>query len=86
MVSLRQARVERLLSIRELAKQASVAPSTVYLIETGRSTPRLRVVRQLAAVLSRDPSEIDEFRRAIELSKAPRRRERRLPPAEANCR
>jgi transcriptional regulator with XRE-family HTH domain len=62
MVSLRELRAERLLSIRELAKQASIAPSTLYLIETGRSIPRQRVTRQIAEVLGIDPM-IDQAKR-----------------------
>jgi transcriptional regulator with XRE-family HTH domain len=82
MSSLREVRAERLLSIRELARLASVAPSTIYLIESGRSTPRLRIVRQLAAVLGVEPQEIDEFRRVIEATKAPTRRGRRAPRSD----
>jgi transcriptional regulator with XRE-family HTH domain len=82
MSTLREVRAERLLSIRELARQASVAPSTVYLIESGRSMPRPRVVRQLAAVLGVEPQEIDEFRRVIEATKVSRRRIRRAPRAD----
>ncbi|MCC6178385.1 MAG: helix-turn-helix transcriptional regulator [Chloroflexi bacterium] len=70
MVSLRELRAERLLSIRELARQASVAPSTIFLIEAGRTIPRQRVARQIAAALQIDPSEIDEFRRRIEVEKS----------------
>jgi len=69
MTSLREARAKRLLSIRELARQASVAPSTIYLIESGRTVPSLRVVRALVAVLSVAPEEVDEFRCSIEHSK-----------------
>jgi len=69
MVSLRELRAERLLSIRELARRASVAPSTIYLIETGRTIPRQRVARQIARVLRVDPTEVDELRRRIEMSK-----------------
>jgi len=69
MVSLRELRAERLLSIRELARRASVAPSTIYLIETGRTIPRQRVARQVARVLRVDPMEVDELRRRIEMSK-----------------
>ena len=77
---LRHVRAERLLSIRELARQASVAPSTVYLIEAGRTTPRPRVVRSLVTVLRVDANEIEEFRRAIEALETPARR-RGVPPA-----
>jgi DNA-binding XRE family transcriptional regulator len=63
--SLRDVRAERLLSIRDLARLAGVAPSTIYMIEVGRSTPRLDVVRRLAEALSVDPLIVSEFRRAI---------------------
>ena len=69
MVSLRELRAERLLSIRELARRASVAPSTIFLIESGRTIPRQRVARQIASVLRVPPTEVDEFRRRIEATK-----------------
>jgi transcriptional regulator with XRE-family HTH domain len=76
MASLRELRAERLLSIRELARRASVAPSTIFLIEAGRTIPRQRVARQIAAVLRVAPSEVDEFLRRIEVTKErPRRSE-----------
>lgn len=71
MASLRSLRAERLLSIRELARRASVAPSTIYLIEAGRTIPRQRVARQIAKVLQVDPMEVDELRRRIEVAKLP---------------
>ena len=69
MVSLRELRAERLLSIRELARQASIAPSTLFLIEAGRTIPRQRVARQIAEVLGVDPMLVDELRRRIEAAK-----------------
>jgi DNA-binding XRE family transcriptional regulator len=74
MVSLRELRAERLLSIRELARRASVAPSTIYLIEAGRTIPRQRVARQIAEVLGIDPMKVAELRRRIEATKAGRKR------------
>jgi transcriptional regulator with XRE-family HTH domain len=71
MTTLREARVTRLLSIRELARQASVAPSTIYLIETGQSTPRLAIIRRISLALQIEATEVDEFRHAIELVKHP---------------
>lgn len=65
-ISLRQARAERLLSIRELARAASVAPSTIYLTETGRTVPRPSVVWRLTAVLGIDPRAVVEFGQSIE--------------------
>jgi transcriptional regulator with XRE-family HTH domain len=63
---LREVRAERLLSMRGLADRAGVAPSTVYLIEAGRTIPRPRVIRRLADALDVAPREVEEFRRAIE--------------------
>jgi transcriptional regulator with XRE-family HTH domain len=74
MPSLRQLRAERLLSIRELARLADVAPSTVFLVEAGRVTPRPGTARRLAAALDVAPGAVDEFRRAIEAAKRPRPR------------
>lgn len=64
--SLRELRAERLMTIRELAQLAGVAPSTIYLIESGRSIPHLAVVRRIAAALKVDPQQVTEFRRAIQ--------------------
>jgi len=50
----------RLLTIRELAQRAEVAPSTVYLLEAGRSRPTFRVIRQLSTALAVAPETIDE--------------------------
>jgi transcriptional regulator with XRE-family HTH domain len=77
MTSLREARTNRLLSMRELGRLASVAASTIYLIEAGRTTPRPSIVRKLAAALEVDPRDIDEFRRAIEVSQLPSTARRR---------
>jgi len=74
MATLRELRAERLLSIRDLAQRAHVAPSTVFLIESGRTIPRQRVARQIAEVLRVDPMEVDEFRRRIEETKVRRTR------------
>jgi transcriptional regulator with XRE-family HTH domain len=70
--SLREVRTERLLSIRGLAQRAGVAPSTVYLIEAGRTVPRLSMVRRLATALDVAPATVDEFRQAIAAAQAPR--------------
>jgi ribosome-binding protein aMBF1 (putative translation factor) len=69
--SLRAARVARLLSIRELAREAAVAPSTVFLIEAGRATPRPRVMRRLSAVLGVSPHDVLEFREAMMAARTP---------------
>jgi transcriptional regulator with XRE-family HTH domain len=69
---LRAVRAERLLSIRDLARLADVAPSTIYLIEAGRTTPRLSVIRRLSAALDVDPQAVAEFRLAIRAHGLPR--------------
>jgi CheY-like chemotaxis protein len=63
---LREVRVEHLLSIRELARAAGVAPSPIYLIEAGRTTPQLSIIRKIAGALGVEPREISEFRQAID--------------------
>ena len=61
---LRELRAERLLSIRDLARLADVAPSTVSLIETGRAAPQPSTIRAIAAALRIDPLQVAEFRQA----------------------
>ncbi len=67
MMPLRTARKSRLLTIRELAEKAGVAFSTVHLTETGQTTPRVSVMRKLAAALDMPATEITEFREAMGL-------------------
>lgn len=66
MMTLREARLRRLWSIRELAKRSGVATATIVAIEAGRHSPRLVTMRKLAGALGVDPSEIAEFAAAIE--------------------
>ena len=79
MPPLREVRAGRLLTIRELAKLAGVAPSSIYLIEAGRGTPRLSTMRRLASALGVDPETVVEFRQAIEAAKEPHPRRLRTP-------
>jgi transcriptional regulator with XRE-family HTH domain len=63
MAGLAALRRRRLLSQRELARQAGVASSSIYAIERGRTVPRLSVMRKIVAALDiADPAEVDEFR------------------------
>ncbi len=66
MQTLKAARAARLLTVRALAERASVAPSTVYLIENGRSVPRFDAIQKLSAALEVEPRDIAEFQAAIE--------------------
>jgi DNA-binding XRE family transcriptional regulator len=52
---------------RQLAAEAQVAPSTIYVLEAGRRTrPRFEVMRKIAATLGVEVEDVDEFRRVIE--------------------
>ena len=57
---LRALREARFLSHRDLAKRASVSPTTVLNLETGRVEAQRRTVRKLAEALGVDPSELVE--------------------------
>jgi transcriptional regulator with XRE-family HTH domain len=64
-----QVRKRRLLSQRDLAQQAGVALSTIYLLEAGK-TERVtfKVMRSVSNALGVPPETIAEFRRAIDAS------------------
>jgi transcriptional regulator with XRE-family HTH domain len=66
MATLREARLARTLSQRDLAERARVTQKTIVDLELGRQEPRLRTIRLIAAALGVEPAEVDEFRRAIE--------------------
>ncbi|MDP9477435.1 MAG: helix-turn-helix domain-containing protein [Actinomycetota bacterium] len=55
---LRQLREARFLSHRDLAKRASVSPTTVLNLEAGKVEAQRRTVRKLAEALGVDPSEL----------------------------
>jgi transcriptional regulator with XRE-family HTH domain len=61
-------RKRKLLSQRDLAKQAGVALSTIYLLEAGRTErASYKVMRAVSAALGVPPDSIAEFRRAMHL-------------------
>jgi transcriptional regulator with XRE-family HTH domain len=66
MMTLREARLRRLLTVRDLARQAGVATATITGIEHGRVRPQISTMRKLAGALGVEPGEIAEFARAIE--------------------
>jgi transcriptional regulator with XRE-family HTH domain len=53
------------LSQRDLARKAGVTASTIYLIENGRTEPRLSIMRRLCDSLGVSPAEVDEFARVL---------------------
>ncbi len=65
MPTLREARLQRLLSIRALAKKAGVVPNTVHLVETGQRAPQLLTVYKLSRALDVEPGDVTEFRGAL---------------------
>ncbi len=65
MAPLETLRRRQLLSQRDLAQQAGVSLSTIYLTENGKSRPTLKVMRAICAVLGVQPTEVNEFRAAL---------------------
>ncbi|MCL4535434.1 MAG: helix-turn-helix domain-containing protein [Bacteroidetes bacterium] len=61
MAKLRILRRRQLLSQRDLARRAGIAPSTVHTIEAGKATPRLLVARKICQALGVAPQDVDEF-------------------------
>ncbi len=68
MTTLREARVQRLLSIRGLAKQADISPVTLQDLEAGRRLAQPRTIRKLCDALGVEPRDIAEFRRAMDIA------------------
>ncbi len=62
--SLREWRMERLLTIRDLARVAGVGAVTVSRIEDGVRVPRSATIQRIAAALGVEPRMVVEFRAA----------------------
>jgi DNA-binding XRE family transcriptional regulator len=60
-VKLREARLQRFLSIRALAESAGVSTRTIVQAEAGRRVPYFATARKIAAALGVEPGDIDEF-------------------------
>ncbi|MDP9364305.1 MAG: helix-turn-helix domain-containing protein [Chloroflexota bacterium] len=65
MPTLRELRIARPWSQRELARRAGVAENTIVFAETGQRVPRLLTMRRVADALGVDWSEVAEFREAV---------------------
>lgn len=70
MASLREIRLRQVISQRDLAEKAGVAPKTIVDLELGRNEPRLRTMRLIAQALGVEVGEVDEFRQALEVKVA----------------
>jgi transcriptional regulator with XRE-family HTH domain len=66
MTTLREARLQALLSMRQLARKAGISPTTIYLLESGQRSPQLLTIYKLSRALGVCPEEIEEFRRALD--------------------
>jgi transcriptional regulator with XRE-family HTH domain len=65
MPTLKEVRLSKLWSQRELARRSGVAERTIVAIEQGDRTPRLVTMRKLAEALGVDWREVAEFRAAV---------------------
>ena len=72
MITLREARLQALLSMRQLARKAGISPTTIYLLETGQRSPQLLTAYKLSRALGVEPTEISEFRRVMDRESAVR--------------
>jgi transcriptional regulator with XRE-family HTH domain len=70
MTTLREARLQALLSMRQLARKAELSPTTIYLLESGQRSPQLLTIYKLSRALGVSPEEIEEFRRAMKRESA----------------
>ena len=65
MRTLREWRVQRLLSIDALASKAGVSNKTIVQIENSRQLPTFRTMQRISAALGVEPGEIAEFAAAL---------------------
>ncbi len=66
MKSLREWRIERLLSLVALSEQADVTKKTLIDIEHGRRLPHYGTIASLCRVLDVAPADVAEFAQALE--------------------
>jgi DNA-binding XRE family transcriptional regulator len=63
--SLRELRLRKMWSQRDLAREAGVTQKTIVDLELGRVEPHLKTMRKLTAALGIEPLEVAEFQQAI---------------------
>jgi transcriptional regulator with XRE-family HTH domain len=66
MFRLRELRAHRLHTLRSLAAVAGCTPQTIFDIEAGLIVPTFATMRKLSSALDVDPTDIEEFAKAIE--------------------
>ena len=65
MASLRELRIRKLLSQKDLANRSGISVRTIINIESGARPPRLVTMRRVAEALGVEWVEIDEFRATV---------------------
>ena len=65
MKTLREWRLDRLLSVRGLAAQSGVTAKTIVDLEYGRRRPHYDTMRKLCAALGVRPGDVTEFAEAL---------------------
>jgi len=68
MQSLREWRVKKLMTQRQLGRAAGVSPLTVMNAELGRQIPRLLSIQRICNALGVEPADVTEFATALEVS------------------
>ncbi len=66
MPTMKELRIARLWSQRELASRAGVSENTIIYAETGRRLPRLLTMRRIADALGVDWNDVAEFRASVQ--------------------
>lgn len=66
MATLREARLAKFWTMRQLAQKAGVALSTIYYLETGQKAAHLATMQRIATALEIEPLAIVEFRKSWE--------------------
>jgi len=56
--NIKHRRQQAVLTVRELAEKASITPTTLSSIETGKHSPRPATIRKIAAALGIQPTEL----------------------------
>jgi predicted DNA-binding transcriptional regulator AlpA len=69
---MREARIIRGISIRELSRRSGISPSTIYRVERSKTFPRPHVAHAISAAMECSPWEIEEFREVMAATPLPR--------------